>query len=93
MKSRDKKFKTVLEEQQDILNVMERLLNFLIKKNEEISNRFKLEEQKERRRMLKGIEEEIENLEKKKDELPDYDNQVAELKKEASRLKEELKIK
>jgi len=47
MKSRDKKFKTVLEEQQDIFNVMERLLNFLIKKNEEISNRFKLEEEKD----------------------------------------------
>ncbi len=47
MKSRDKKIKTVLEEQQDIFNVMESLLNFLMKKNEKISNKFKLEEEKD----------------------------------------------
>ena len=47
MRSKDKKIKTVLEEQQDIFNVMESLLNFLIKKNEEIFTRCKLEEQKD----------------------------------------------
>tara|TARA_Y100000034_G_C6678489_1_gene298144 strand:+ start:472 stop:633 length:162 start_codon:yes stop_codon:yes gene_type:complete len=47
MRSKDRKIKTVLEEQQDIFNVMESLLNFLIKKNQEISNKFKLEKEKD----------------------------------------------
>ena len=42
-----KKQRTVFEEQQDIFEAMERLLNFLIKKNEEIFTRCKLEEQKD----------------------------------------------
>jgi len=45
---------------------------------------------KERERMLKGIEEEIEKLKKQKDEIPDYDNRVKELKKEANKLRKEL---
>jgi hypothetical protein len=31
-----------------------------------------MDEQKERKRLLEGIEEEIEELEKQKDKLPDY---------------------
>ena len=51
-----------------------------------------MDKQKERTRMLKGIEEEIEKLEKQKDEPPDYENRVAELKKEANKLRKELGI-
>lgn len=49
-----------------------------------------MDEQEERRKLLKGIEEEIEKLEKQKDELPDYENRIAELKKEANKLRKEL---
>ena len=52
-----------------------------------------MNEQKERKRLLKWIEEEIEKLEKQKDELPDYANRMTELQKEAKALKEELGIK
>ena len=51
-----------------------------------------MDKQKERRRLLEGIEEEIIKLEKQKDKLPDYENRVAELKKEANKLKIELNI-
>ena len=50
-----------------------------------------MNEKKERERMLRGIEEEIETLGKQKKDLPDYENRVTELKKEADRLKKELK--
>jgi len=52
----------------------------------------KMDKQKERRRLLEGIEEEIIKLEKEKDKLPDYENRVAELKKEANKLRKELGI-
>ena len=51
-----------------------------------------MDKNKDRVRMLKGIEEEIKKLDKQKDELPDYENRVAELKKEANKLRKELEI-
>ncbi len=39
MKSKEKPIRTVFEEQNDIFAVMERLLSFLIKKNEELMTR------------------------------------------------------
>ena len=48
---------------------------------------------KERLRLLKGIEEEINNLEKQKDKFPDYENRIAELRKETQELKKELGLK
>jgi len=46
----------------------------------------------ERERMLRGIEEEIEKLNKQKDELPDYENRIEELEKEAKALRKDLGI-
>ncbi len=45
---------------------------------------------KERERVLKGIEEEIEKLEKNKEQYPDFDNRMRELKKEAEELRKEI---
>ena len=50
-----------------------------------------INEKEERKRILKGLEDEIRTLEKNKDKIPDYDNRVVELKKEISKLKEEIK--
>lgn len=52
-----------------------------------------MDKNKDRARMLKGIEEEIEKLDKQKDKLPDYANRIAELNKEAKTLRKELGIK
>ncbi|MFA5061411.1 MAG: hypothetical protein WC494_03805 [Candidatus Pacearchaeota archaeon] len=52
-----------------------------------------MEKQEERRKMLEGIEKEIEKLDKQKDEFPDYANRIAELKKEKESLKKDLGIK
>lgn len=49
-----------------------------------------VEIRKERERLLKGIEEEIEKLERKKVKTVDYKNRIEELKKEAKKLKKEL---
>jgi len=44
----------------------------------------------ERERMLKGIEDEIKELEKNKEKYSDYENRINELKKEAEKLKKEI---
>jgi len=49
-----------------------------------------MDKQKERKRMLKGIEEEIERLGKQENKTSDYQNKIEELKKEAETLREEL---
>jgi len=49
-----------------------------------------MEKQKERLRLLKGIEKEMKNLEKNKDKFPDYENRIAELRKEEEALKKDL---
>ena len=51
-----------------------------------------MDEQKERKRLLEGIEEEIKNLEKQKDKSSDYENRIVELKKESEELKKEIGI-
>ncbi len=52
-----------------------------------------MDKQKERRKLLKGIEEEIEKLEKQKDKFPDYENRITELQKEAKALRKDIGIK
>ena len=50
-----------------------------------------MNQKKELERILKGIQEEINSLEKNKGTIEDYDNRVKELKEEEVSIKKDLK--